>query len=45
MNRWNKAIIINLRHNYDISFIATKYKSLTLVYYIINYAIKLDDPV
>jgi hypothetical protein len=35
---------VGLRHNHDISFIATKCKSLALVYYVTNYATKSDDP-
>lgn len=45
VNRWNKAIAVGLRYNYDISFIVTKYKGLSLIYYMINYTTKVEDPV
>uniref|UniRef100_A0A0D2XRK5 Helitron helicase-like domain-containing protein n=3 Tax=Fusarium oxysporum TaxID=5507 RepID=A0A0D2XRK5_FUSOF len=45
VNRWNKAIAVGLRHNHDISFIATQRKTMALVYYITNYATKVEDPV
>lgn len=43
VNRWNKAIAVGLRHNHDISFIATQYKTIALVYYLMNYATKVED--
>lgn len=45
VNRWNKAMAVGLRHNHDISFIVTKCKGLALVYYVTNYATKVEDPV
>ncbi|KAM4067648.1 PIF1 protein [Hirsutella rhossiliensis] len=33
-----------LRHNHDISFIATQRKTMALVYYVTNYATKVEDP-
>jgi hypothetical protein len=45
VNRWNKAMAVGLRHNHDISFIATQSKTMSLVYYVTNYATKLEDPV
>ncbi|KAL9561046.1 hypothetical protein ACKAV7_014787 [Fusarium commune] len=45
VNRWNKAIAVGLRHNHDISFIATQCKTMALVYYLTNYATKVEDPV
>ncbi|KAF2175488.1 hypothetical protein K469DRAFT_724119 [Zopfia rhizophila CBS 207.26] len=45
VNRWNKAIAVGLRHNHDICFIMTKCKGLALVFYITNYATKVEDPV
>ncbi|KJZ68887.1 hypothetical protein HIM_11720 [Hirsutella minnesotensis 3608] len=45
VNRWNKAIAVGLRHNHDISFIATQRKTMALVYYVTNYATKVEDPV
>ncbi|KAM4064155.1 PIF1-like helicase [Hirsutella rhossiliensis] len=44
VNRWNKAIAVGLRHNHDISFIATQRKTTALVYYVTNYATKVEDP-
>ncbi|EKG09266.1 hypothetical protein MPH_13720, partial [Macrophomina phaseolina MS6] len=45
VNRWNKAMAVGLRHNHDISFIATKCKGLAIVFYVTNYATKVEDPV
>jgi hypothetical protein len=45
VNRWNKAMAVGLRHNHDISFIATQSKTMALVFYVTNYATKLEDPV
>jgi hypothetical protein len=45
VNRWNKAMAVGLRHNHDISFIVTKCKGLSLIYYVTNYATKVEDPV
>ncbi|RKK60746.1 hypothetical protein BFJ69_g17203 [Fusarium oxysporum] len=45
VNRWNKAIAVGLRHNHDISFIATQRKTMALIYYVTNYATKVEDPV
>lgn len=45
VNRWNKAMAVGLRHNHDISFIATICKGLALVFYLTNYATKVEDPV
>ncbi|OAQ60809.1 ATP-dependent DNA helicase PIF1 [Purpureocillium lilacinum] len=44
VNRWNKAIAVGLRHNHDISFIATQKKTLALIYYVTNYSTKVEDP-
>ncbi|KAM4067070.1 PIF1-like helicase [Hirsutella rhossiliensis] len=33
------------RHNHDISFIATQRKTMALIYYVTNYATKVEDPV
>lgn len=44
VNRWNKTIAIGLRHNHDISFIATQRKTMAIVYYVTNYATKVEDP-
>lgn len=44
VNRWNKAMVVGLRHNHDISFIATKCKSLAIIFYLTNYATKVEDP-
>jgi len=45
VNRWNKAIALGLRHNHDISFIATQCRTMAIVYYVTNYATKVEDPV
>ncbi|XP_044714478.1 PIF1-like helicase domain-containing protein [Hirsutella rhossiliensis] len=45
VNRWNEAIAVGLRHNHDISFIATQRKTMALIYYVTNYATKVEDPV
>lgn len=45
VNRWNKAIAVGLRHNHDISFIATQCKTIAVVFYVTNYATKLEDPI
>jgi hypothetical protein len=45
VNRWNKSISVGLRHNHDISFIGTQTKTLAIVFYVTNYATKLEDPV
>ncbi|PVH90212.1 hypothetical protein DM02DRAFT_683692 [Periconia macrospinosa] len=44
VNRYNKAMAVGLRHNHDISMILTKAKGLAMVFYITNYATKLDTP-
>ncbi|KAM4067349.1 PIF1-like helicase [Hirsutella rhossiliensis] len=44
VNRWNRAMAVGLRHNHDISFIATQRKTMALIYYITNYATKVEDP-
>ena len=45
VNRWNKAIAVGLRHNHDISFIATQHKTMAIIFYLTNYATKIEDPV
>ncbi|KAM4064178.1 PIF1-like helicase [Hirsutella rhossiliensis] len=40
-----RAMAVGLRHNHDISFIATQRKTMALIYYITNYATKVEDPV
>jgi hypothetical protein len=45
VNRWNKAIAVGLRHNHDFAFIATLLRTLAIVYYVTNYATKVEDPV
>ncbi|EFZ03310.2 PIF1 protein [Metarhizium robertsii ARSEF 23] len=45
VNRWNKAMAVGLRHNHDISFIATQRKTMALVFYVTNYTTKAEDPV
>ena len=43
VNRWNDAMAVGLRHNHDISFIGTKKKGHALIYYLTNYATKVED--
>lgn len=45
VNRWNKAMAVGLRHNHDISFIGTQRKTMAIVFYVTNYATKVEDPV
>jgi hypothetical protein len=42
VNPWNPAIATCIRSNHDISWIPTVSKSLSLIYYITNYATKDD---
>ena len=44
VNRYNEAMAIGLRHNHDISMIVSKGYSLSMIYYITNYATKLESP-
>ncbi|KAJ6436458.1 L-fucose-proton symporter [Purpureocillium lavendulum] len=44
VNRYNKAMAVGLRHNHDVSMILTRAKGLAMVFYITNYATKLDTP-
>jgi len=44
VNRWNQAMAVGLRHNHDISLIGSKCKSLAIVFYLTNYATKVEDP-
>ena len=44
INRFNKAMVVGLRHNVDISFIVTSTKFLAMAFYITNYATKLNTP-
>ncbi|XP_044714515.1 PIF1 protein [Hirsutella rhossiliensis] len=44
VNRYNKSLAVGLRHNHDVSMILTKTKGLAMVYYITNYATKLETP-
>jgi hypothetical protein len=44
VNGYNQAMAIGLRHNHDISMIISKTHSLSMVYYITNYATKLETP-
>jgi hypothetical protein len=45
VNRWNQAMAVGLRHNHDIAFVGTKARGLAIVYYLTNYATKVEDPV
>ena len=44
VNRYNQSMAAGLRHNHDISMILTRKKGLSLLYYICNYATKLNAP-
>jgi hypothetical protein len=44
VNRWNKSMAVGLRHNHDLSFIGTQRKTMALVFYLTNYATKIEDP-
>ena len=44
VNRWNQSMAVGLRHNHDISFIGTQKKTMAIVYYVTNYATKVEDP-
>jgi hypothetical protein len=44
VNQYNKSMAIGLRHNTDISLILTRKKGLALIYYLCNYATKLNAP-
>ncbi|KAJ3516318.1 hypothetical protein NM208_g14859 [Fusarium decemcellulare] len=44
VNRYNKAMAVGLRHNHDVSPILTNTKGLAMIYYITNYATKLNTP-
>src|SRR5207247_892440 len=42
VNAWNPSIAITLWSNHDISFLATKTRSLAVIYYVTNYTTKED---
>ena len=44
VNRYNEAMAIGLRHNHDISLVLSKNYGLSMIYYITNYATKLETP-
>ncbi|KAI1289115.1 hypothetical protein F5Y03DRAFT_388836 [Xylaria venustula] len=44
VNRYNKAMAIGLCYNHNILIILTRIKGLAMVFYITNYATKLDTP-
>jgi hypothetical protein len=44
INRWNKAMAVGLRHNFDLAFLNTRSQGLSMMYYITNYATKLNTP-
>jgi hypothetical protein len=45
VNRWNQAMSVGLRHNHDISFLGSQTRTMAIVFYVTNYATKLEDPV
>ena len=44
VNAYNQAMAIGLRHNHDIAMICSKTHSLSMLFYITNYATKLETP-
>ena len=44
VNQWNKAITVGLRHNHDISFITMQHRAMAIMYYVMNYVMKVEDP-
>ncbi|QLI65333.1 uncharacterized protein G6M90_00g006650 [Metarhizium brunneum] len=44
VNRYDKSLVVGLWHNHDVSIIVTRTKGLAMLYYITNYATKLDTP-
>jgi hypothetical protein len=44
VNQYNQSVAIGLRHNTNLSLILTRKKGLALIYYICNYATKLNAP-
>ena len=44
VNRYNQSMGVGLWHNHDISLILTRSKGLSLMWYICNYATKLNAP-
>jgi hypothetical protein len=44
VNKYNQAMAVGLRHNHDLAFIGTKAKSLAIIFYLTNYATKVEDP-
>ncbi len=45
LNRFNRSIATALRFNHDFTFIATKTRMLSTVYYLSNYATKFETPI
>jgi hypothetical protein len=44
INRWSKPMMVGLRHNHDLTFLNTTSQSLSMIYYVTNYATKLSSP-
>jgi hypothetical protein len=44
VNSYNQALSIALRHNHDITMICSKSHSLSMLFYLTNYATKLETP-
>lgn len=43
--RYNPVIAAAFRHNHDFTFMHTRSRGLSAVYYMTNYSMKLDAPV
>jgi hypothetical protein len=44
INRWNKAMTVGMRHNIDVELLNNNKQSLSKLYYVTNYATKLQTP-
>ncbi|KAK8859546.1 hypothetical protein PGQ11_010280 [Apiospora arundinis] len=44
VNRYNQSMAVGLRHNHDITMILTRTMGMALMWYICNYATKLNAP-
>jgi len=44
INRWSKAMAVGLRHNHDVTPLNNSKQSLSMIYYVTNYATKLQTP-
>lgn len=44
VKRWNRAMAVGLRHNHDISLIATQRRAVDLIYHMTNSGSEIEDP-